>query len=60
MSEAYQQLSKAGCRIFRKKLSAKYRSAWIWAPQRDENDILGFGLKLESACVWAPKAALDE
>jgi hypothetical protein len=24
--------------------------------KRDENDILGFGLKLESACVRAPKA----
>jgi hypothetical protein len=28
--------------------------------KRDENDILEFGPKLESACVWAPKAALDE
>jgi hypothetical protein len=29
-------------------------------PELDENDILVFGLKLESACVWAPKAALNE
>ena len=28
--------------------------------KRDENDILGFDFKLEWACVWAPKAALNE
>ena len=34
------------------------RAQAVWKfkkSKRDENDILGFGLKLESACVWAPK-----
>ena len=39
------------------------RAQAVWKlkkSKRDENDILGFGLKLESACVRAPKAALNE
>ena len=55
------RLSISSVSLVRRTSPEMAQAVWkLKESKRDENDILGFGLKLESACVWAPKAALDE